>query len=309
MTFNGGGPQGGNAGIVEYTSQTTGNLDFTDDDCAFKFVDDASIIEIINLLAIGLASFNVKMAVPSDIAVGESFIPKENLTTQNSLQTISEWTEKQQMKLNSDKTKYMIINFCKSTQFQTRLSLNNNLIEQVKQTKLLGVVISDDLSWQANTKVIVNKAYTRMIMLRKLCEFQVCYKDLLQIYMLYIRSVVEQSCVVWGSSITEQEKCDIERVQKIAFRIIYKDKYKCYENALSLSNLPTLSERRYKLMVNFATKCLKNDRTSHMFPRNKIKKTRLTETYKVPYARTERYKKSAIPTMARLLNEKERKYK
>ena len=46
-----------------------------------------------------------------------------------------------------------------------------------------------------------------------------------------------------------------------------------------------------------------------MFPRNKIKKTRLTETYKVPYARTERYKKSAIPTMARLLNEKERKYK
>ena len=73
LTVNGGGPQGGNAGIVEYISQTTGNLDYKDEDSAFKFVDDASTIEIINLLAIGLASFNAKHEVPSDMAVGEFY--------------------------------------------------------------------------------------------------------------------------------------------------------------------------------------------------------------------------------------------
>ena len=66
---------------MEYISQTTGNLDFTDKDSAFKFVDDASSIEIINLLSIGLSTFNHKLEVPSDIAVGEYFIPKENLKT------------------------------------------------------------------------------------------------------------------------------------------------------------------------------------------------------------------------------------
>ena len=56
-------------------------------------------------------------------------------------------------------------------------------------------------------------------------------------------------------------------------------------------------------MLNFALKCLKNERTANLFPRNEVKLTRHTEEFKVPFARTERYKKSAIPTMARLLNE------
>ena len=151
--------------------------------------------------------------------------------------------------------------------------------------------------------MIVNKAYTRMIMLRKLSEFKVCHQDLLHIYILYIRSVVEQSCVVWGSAITEQEIRDIERIQKTAFRIIFQEKYISYENALNLSKLPSLSDRRSKLMLNFALKCVKNTRTACMFPKNEVRSTRHTEEFSVPFARTERYKKSAIPAMARLLNE------
>ena len=198
----------------------------------------------------------------------------------------------------------MIVNFCKSMQFQTRITLQNTILEQTRQTKLLGVIISDDLSWYANTQMLVHKAYTRMIMLRKLCEFKVCRKDLTQIYILYIRSVVEQSCVVWGSAITEQEKADIERIQKTALRIILNEEYQSYENALNITRLPSLSDRRQKLMLKFALKSLKNPRTEKMFPRNTMRTTRHTEKYVVPYARTERYKHSAIPSMARLLNQK-----
>ena len=309
LTVNGGGPQGGNAGIVEYISQTTGNLDFTERDSAFKFVDDGSTIEIINLLLVGLSTFNHKLQIPSDMAVGQNYIPAENLETQSNLDKISEWTQGQQMKLNSEKTKYMIVNFCKTTQFQTRIYLENSLLEQVNQTKLLGVVISDDLTWHQNTKTIVHKAYTRIIMLRKLCEFKVNINDLIQIYILYIRSVVEQSCVVWGSAITEQEKLDIERIQKTSLKIIYKADYISYENALTLSKLPSLTERRAKLMLKFALKCVKNERTATMFPKSRANRTtRNKEQYEVPYARTERYRQSAIPTMARLLNECEKNH-
>ena len=68
------------------------------------------------------------------------------------LNQLSKWTNENEMKINANKTKYMVINFCKSTQFNTRLYIENYLIEQVNQIRLLGVVLSDDLTWEANTK-------------------------------------------------------------------------------------------------------------------------------------------------------------
>ena len=78
-TVNGGGPQGGTAGIIEYISQTNQNFDFLDHKDVFKFVDDASFLELVNLLTVGLASFNSRNQVPSDQVVDKSFIPPENI--------------------------------------------------------------------------------------------------------------------------------------------------------------------------------------------------------------------------------------
>ena len=142
-----------------------------------------------------------------------------------------------------------------------------------------------------------------MTILRKLFEFKLSVKDLLQIYKLYIRSIVEQNCVVWGSSITNEESKKIERVQKIALRIIFRENYLCYKNALELSNLPTLSERRSSLSLKFALKCVRTPYTSKMFPLNSNRHTKESEAFHVEYARTERFKRSAIPTMARQLND------
>ena len=52
------GPQGGALGIEEYLSQSNDNTDFLEDDEKFKFIDDLSILEIINLLSIGLTNYN-----------------------------------------------------------------------------------------------------------------------------------------------------------------------------------------------------------------------------------------------------------
>ena len=64
---NGGGPQGGTAGIVEYLSQTNGNLDFLNDDEGFKFIDDASFLEFFNLVSVGLTTYNNLQQNSSDI--------------------------------------------------------------------------------------------------------------------------------------------------------------------------------------------------------------------------------------------------
>ena len=127
----------------------------------------------------------------------------------------------------------------------------------------------------------------RMGILKHLYEFNLPKAQLIQIYILYIRSVTEQSSVVWSSSITEEESNSLERTQKVALKIIYRHEYTSYEHALNLSKLESLVKRREKLLYKFALKTLKNPKTSHMIRVNKPNRMlRKQEKYKVDHART-----------------------
>ena len=139
-----------------------------------------------------------------------------------------------------------------------------------------------------------------MPILRKLFDFGVPVFDLIHIY---VRSVLEQSAVVWHSSLTDWEETALERVQKVALRLILKENYLDYATALDKTGLQTLASRRDELCLNFAKKSVKFPHTKDMFPKNeKTRVTRKTEKFVVPFARTDRYKNSSIPYMSRLLN-------
>ena len=77
----GGGPQGCLWGILEYISQSNDNTDFVDNKDNFKFIDDLSILEIINLMSIGIASYHFKTHVASDIPTNGYNIPNKSLKT------------------------------------------------------------------------------------------------------------------------------------------------------------------------------------------------------------------------------------
>ena len=106
-----------------------------------------------------------------------------------------------------------------------------------------------------------------------------------------------------SSSITVGEQNDLERIQKVALKIILGENYLSYENALYLSNLETLKARRIQLSKRFAIKCTRNEVLSDMFPLSEHNvNTRNPEKYRVTKARTNRLAVSAIPTMQRQLN-------
>ena len=69
--------------------------------------------------------------------------------------------------------------------------LNNENLEVVKQAKLLGVIISDDLKWDQNTESLVKKAHKRLELLRKVANFSTSVEDKRTIYILYVRSILE----------------------------------------------------------------------------------------------------------------------
>ena len=78
----GGGAQGGELGQLEYLAQSNNNTDFLDDKWKYKFIDDLSILEVINLVLCGLASYNFKTHVASDVATHGKFLLIQNVQSQ-----------------------------------------------------------------------------------------------------------------------------------------------------------------------------------------------------------------------------------
>ena len=189
--LKGGGPQGSTFGIWEYLSQSNDNANCVDESERFKFVDDLTFLEIIYLLNVGLATYNVKQHVPSDIPTHNQIIISDNLKSQEHLNVINDWTKKKKMKINEKKTKNMIFNFTKKFQFTTKLAVNNQPIEIVKETKLLGTFLTDDLKWDKNTSEIVKSAWKRMQLLYRSASFTSDRIDLKNIYLTLVINVLE----------------------------------------------------------------------------------------------------------------------
>jgi hypothetical protein len=246
----------------------------------------------------------VKQHVPSDVPVSNLFLQKEHLKTQENLTVINNWTKDNKMILNQKKTKTMIFNFSRKYPFSTRVETNGENIEVIDKTKLLGTVVTTDLKWDENTSLLVKQANARMQLLKKVASFTKDKNDLKEIYVLFVRSILEKSCVVWHSALTKENEKDLERVQKTALYVILEKQYISYENALETMSMDTLKKRREDLCLKFAQKCTEHEKFKNMFPKNKIKRnSRRGEKYKVTHARTERFKKSAIIYMQNMLNE------
>ena len=69
------------------------------------------------------------------------------------------------------------------------INLNDEEIETLEQIKILGVVISSDLKFSQNTQYIVQKAFKRIWMLRRLKNLGASESQLLDVYTKQIRSV------------------------------------------------------------------------------------------------------------------------
>ena len=210
--INGGGPQGATLGILEYLSQSNNNTDFIED--KFKFIDDLTTLEVVNLLSTGVCSYNLRSHIPSDIPIHNQVIPPEKLKSQEWLDKINLWTKNQKMLLNEEKTQTMIFNFTNNHQFTTRLSVNDKIIQVVDNTKLLGTIVSNDLKWDMNTDKLIKSANARMQLLHKMSNFGAPLNDMKEVYVLFVRSLLEQTSELWHSSLTQENIEDLERVQK-----------------------------------------------------------------------------------------------
>ena len=184
--------------------------------------------------------------------------------------------------------------------FVPTFTLDGAPLEVVYETKLLGLTLTSDCKWEANTKNIVQKGNSRLWFLRRLKILGASQKTLIDIYKLFCRSVLEFGAPVWSGALTVKNKQDIERVQKTAMRIIAGSYHTPYEQFLDDVEEDTLAVRRDKLCLNFAKKCLKTDKFSCWFPKGVG--TRSGPHFFEMQGENKRFSNSAIPHLTRLLN-------
>ena len=205
------------------------------------------------------------------------------------------------MQINTKKTNIMLFSRSRSRDFQPELFINNELLDVVDTTKLLGVMISSNLKWDAHIEYIRSKAMKRMWMLRRIKEVGGTPDDQVLVYILQIRSLTEKECQLWNGGLTKKCSDILERIQKAAFKIILGQNYNSYSKALQSLNLKTLKDRRHQLCQSFGRKQTRSSKFKVWFKKS-ARPARGNSKINLPQTRTTIYKKSPLVYLTNLIN-------
>ena len=163
------------------------------------------------------------------------------------LQNLHSWAKTWGMKFNSKKCYILSINQ-KSSHFY---SLGDEVLKEVTINPYLGVLISNDLKWQAHIQNICKKSNSVLGLLRR--NLRGCPQHCKRIaYTSLVRSKLEYAAVVWDPYL-QGDIDSLERVQHRAARFITGDYHSrntgCVTRMLQEQNLPSLEHRRKELRL------------------------------------------------------------
>ena len=270
-----------------------------------KFMDDASVQEAIDLNTALATKLDRSGPLPWWESSGK-LLPNQNTLLQSEIIKIKQISDQREMVLNPKKTKLLIVNFTNLHQYQSLLTIpeSSSPIELTFETKLLGYWLTSDMKPSLHVSHILKIAYSRLWALRKLKTAGVHDQDILFFFNMKIRSVLEYSAPIFTSMMSNENILDIERIQKIALKIILSERFTDYSTACKILNVTSLEQRRLDLSLSFALKCIKSPQHKHLFKQKKSPyySLRNLKSFEEPFCHTERYRSSPLPFLIRLVN-------
>jgi hypothetical protein len=179
-----------------------------------------------------------------DITFSEVVQENGGTESQVVLDKINSWASANDMRLNPNKCKEMIISFLRAHELPSALSIDGMPLDRVECHNVLGLTLQSNLKWNIFIEHTTSKASKRLHILRVLKRNGVNVgnvAELLTVYKYFVRSVLEYCAPVWHTSIPAFLSDEVEKVQKRAFRILHPENH--YDEALVLSGCSLLSER------------------------------------------------------------------
>lgn len=195
LPLNTGVPQGCVRSPLLYTLFTHDSSPIHNTNSIIKFADDITVL--------GLIRNNDESAYREEV------------------QRLAAWCANNNLALNTSKTKEIIVDFRKAKPgTHTPIHINGAEVERVTNFKLLGVHISQDLSWSLNTSTLIKKAQQRLFFLRKLKKAELSPQILRNFYLCTVESILTNCFTVWYGNCTMDDRKALQRVVKTAKKII-----------------------------------------------------------------------------------------
>ena len=134
------------------------------------------------------------------------------------LALISRWTKQCLVTFNPSKTEAMLFSssFCHND--VPMLIFDNTLITFVDNHKHLGITLNTMVRWHDHKQNIIKSA-NKVICVMRRPKFTLSRAALNQIYLAYVRPILEYSSIVWDGC-TTQDLNSLEKLQNEAARIV-----------------------------------------------------------------------------------------
>ena len=132
---------------------------------------------------------------------------------QQAMDTIMAWSESNSMKVNAKKTKEIFMCFNKHMEAPA--------VPSVACVTLLGLCITNTLSWDTHTDYLVKTANQMLYCLTMLRRAKVSAKDIVSIFCSKIRPVLEYASPVWHPGLTNEQSNALGHIQERALRLAY----------------------------------------------------------------------------------------
>ncbi|KAI4884329.1 hypothetical protein NFI96_003223, partial [Prochilodus magdalenae] len=136
------------------------------------------------------------------------------------VQRLTDWCRTNNLSLNVDKTKEMVVDFRRTRRDHSPLHIDGSTVEIVKSTKFLGVHLAEDLTWSLNTSTITKKAQQRLYFLRRLRKAHLPPPILTTFYRGTIESILSSCITAWFGNCTASDRKSLQRVVRTAEKII-----------------------------------------------------------------------------------------
>ena len=119
-----------------------------------KYVDDVTLLEATNLKRVLMPNPDPTRPLIYRERTNHILLPNHQTKMQVQLGELEQFTLDNEMKINQDKSKVMIFNNARTVDFMPDMRLCGGELEVVDEMRLLGLVVTSDLSWNQNTENI-----------------------------------------------------------------------------------------------------------------------------------------------------------
>ena len=278
-----------------------------------KFIDDATKAASINLKKSLIPDPKTRQFPLSYTERTQMILdPSENVL-QNELNRFHFETEQCNLVENKKKTFIMLVNFSRKYAFPPEFQLGQNLNKSeyltVKSSlKILGVVVQNDLRWNAQIQHMVKKASKTIWLLRRMNQMGVDQQTIARYWKAEGLCHLEYCSPVYSGALTKLQERDLARVHRRAVAAITGVRTRGEEFSQTCRRLgleDDLSQRRLRLAQKFAKRTSEKSRHQDIFERlnNPHNTRRGGKVWRDPVCHTRRHLQSARPYLTRLLNE------